>query len=617
MKFDKETIIILVTCLVLMLAWPSISSYMGWTASPETPAAEKQEKSATPAPQEKADAAKPAEAKPAEAKPAEAKPAEAKPAEAKPAEAKPAEAKPAATVSASGKELKAVDTDGKKAEKLSNPAEKPVTENKIENKDFIVTVGKNGAVTAISFKHEKYTRSDEKTPLEIAAKPDREAQTAIASYFIPDVEITVESVRREVNDSEVTTSRTLKIPQGRIRVAQTVTLKDGYIIKSKFTITNIGNEAVTVPEAIVSGGAMDAWHLLSGDEIRSMAYTMDYMTADGDFERVDGDDDEEDFFLKPTKVRWAGVANKYFSLLLKRDGNADYDLWQWRTFIDGNEKKPLIATGEKVPKMPLAPGESKNLEYEIYAGPKLTENLENFAAGAEQSLHLAWGPLNYLARFMMWILNLLYALCHNYGLSIILLTLLVRTAFYPITARGNESMKKMQKVQPKFKELREKYKDNPQLLNQKMTELYRQEGVNPFAGCLPILLQIPIFFALYAMLDNVIELRHVSFLWCKNLAAADTVCRIPFPFFENGLPLNPLVLVMTALMVVQQRMTPMSVDPVQKKMMMFMPVIMLLFLYNLPSGLTLYWTVSNIFSIVQLWLQQRRGRSQGEAAADK
>ena len=146
-----------------------------------------------------------------------------------------------------------------------------------------------------------------------------------------------------------------------------------------------------------------------------------------------------------------------------------------------------------------------------------------------------------------------------------------------------------------------------------MTELYRAEGINPFAGCLPILLQIPIFFALYAMLDNAIDLRHVSFLWCKNLAAADTIFTIPLFFRNWSIPVNPLVLAMTVLMVIQQRMTPMSMDPAQKKMMALMPVVMLFFLYDLPSGLTLYWTISNLFSILQLWLQKRRGQQTGSA----
>ena len=151
--------------------------------------------------------------------------------------------------------------------------------------------------------------------------------------------------------------------------------------------------------------------------------------------------------------------------------------------------------------------------------------------------------------------------------------------------------------------LREKYKDNPQLLNSKMMELYREEKVNPFGGCLPILLQIPVFFALYATLDGAVQLRQVSFLWAKDLAAADTVAKIPLYFYD--LPINPLVLMMTALMMIQQRMTPMAMDPMQKKMMLMMPVVMLIFLYDLPSGLTLYWTVSNFFSIIQLKLQQK------------
>ena len=132
-------------------------------------------------------------------------------------------------------------------------------------------------------------------------------------------------------------------------------------------------------------------------------------------------------------------------------------------------------------------------------------------------------------------------------------------------------------------------------------------------GCLPILLQIPVFFALYATLDGAVELRQVSFLWAKDLAAADTVLTIPLYFFN--LPINPLVLIMTGLMVVQQHMTPMSLDPMQKKMMLAMPIIMLLFLYDLPSGLTLYWSVSNFFSIIQMRLQRRHYNDQGATPA--
>ena len=179
-------------------------------------------------------------------------------------------------------------------------------------------------------------------------------------------------------------------------------------------------------------------------------------------------------------------------------------------------------------------------------------------------------------------------------------------------------MKKMQKLQPQIKELREKYKDNPQLLNSKTMELYQKEKVSPFGGCLPILLQIPVFFALYATLDNALELRQVPFWWSPDLATADTVWSHPLGFTFLGisnLKLNPLVIIMTALMVVQQRMTPSAMDPMQQKMMALMPVFMLIFLYDLPSGLTLYWTVSQIFSLLQAYLQRKSDKKKSAAAA--
>lgn len=561
MKFDKETIIILTTCMVLMLAWPSISEYMGWTPPRETP-------------QEKVEPA--------------------------PAAATPAVPQKAAVA--------IPQTAVPEIEKKSLPVNAPEKTLVIGNADLELLVsGNTGAVEQLTFK--KFLDNAKESEIKMRAG---DAAGALFRYFIPDVQVSSVPAGFTGNANSVSTTRTLSIAQGKFLLSQTLTLGENYTVNCRFTFLNPGKTPVIVPPAVISGGAMGPWHLLSGDKVRAIAHRMDYLTAKGSFDDIDADEDSEDFFLNPApKVRWAGVSNKYFCLLFK--SAEPFTLWQSRRFIDGDKKQPEIAAGARIPAMTLMPGVPQSMEFSIYAGPKETDNLTAFASGAEKVMHLAWGPLNYFARLLMWILNLLYDLCGSYGVSIIILTLLVRTIFYPITARGNESMKKMQKVQPMFKELREKYKDNPQLLNQKMTELYRKEGVNPFAGCLPILLQIPIFFALYAMLDNVVALRHVSFLWCKNLAAADTVCRIPLfvdlPLIGSSIPVNPLVLVMTALMVVQQRMTPMSMDPAQKKMMAMMPVIMLLFLYDLPSGLTLYWTVSNIFSIIQLWLQKRRGQA--------
>ena len=412
-----------------------------------------------------------------------------------------------------------------------------------------------------------------------------------------------------------TITRKINSPQGLLEVVQTFSLKEkGYEVNCSYNISAPqAKTEIVLTDLAIYGAEIAPWHIVSGDKQRAISHRIDYRTNYGENDDISADEDDDDFFFaRPPAVLWAAVSNKYFCSVFKQlDNRFGFQIWQDRRFI--TEKSPIIAVGAVLQPVKIAPGQSAKLDFALYDGPKDIDALGNFAEGGAGVMHLAWGPLNYLARLLLWILTTFHAMCKSWGVSIILLTILVRAVFYPITARGNESMKKMQSVQPKFKELREKYKDNPQLLNQKMTELYRAEGVNPFAGCLPILLQIPIFFALYAMLDNAIELRHVSFLWCKNLAAADTVLSIPVFINNWSIPVNPLVLAMTALMVIQQRMTPMSMDPAQKKMMAMMPIVMLFFLYDLPSGLTLYWTVSNLFSILQLWLQKRRGQKSGAA----
>ena len=160
-------------------------------------------------------------------------------------------------------------------------------------------------------------------------------------------------------------------------------------------------------------------------------------------------------------------------------------------------------------------------------------------------------------------------------------------------------MRRMTKLQPKLQELKEKYKDNPQMLNQKMMELYREEKVNPMGGCLPMLLQFPVFIALYSTLEAAVELRNVPFLWAKDLSQPDAIGPEIW-----GFSLHPLILISTGLMILQMKLTPQSGEPMQRKMMMFMPLIMLIFFYNFPSGLALYWTVNNILSILQMKYSQ-------------
>jgi YidC/Oxa1 family membrane protein insertase len=235
-----------------------------------------------------------------------------------------------------------------------------------------------------------------------------------------------------------------------------------------------------------------------------------------------------------------------------------------------------------------------------YNGPKIIAELAKFDEKAPEIMNLSYGgPMDWIAEKLLSFLIYLKGLCGSYGWSIIIITILVRLVFWPVTQKANSSMKRMQKLQPQMKEIREKYKGDSQVMNAKVMELYRQEKVNPLGGCLPILLQIPVFIALYSTLNGAVELRQVSFWWIQDLAKPDTVATI------FGLGINPLIIIMTALMVLQQRLTPAAMDPNQQKMMMFMPLIMLFMLYSLPAGLTLYWTVSQTFAIIQLLLQKR------------
>ena len=568
MKFDKETFIGIGLCLILMLAWPTISRKLGWEAPLE------EENSA----------------------PAEVTPA--------PAPAAPAAAAAAPAVVPSAKAA---------AEEIKNHADCTIGNGSLE---LTVAPG-SGAVREIKFLN--YLHNDREGNIAFAGN-------RLFALEIPGAILTGVS-EPVIKDESLQLARTISINSSKLQITQIISLKEKYIINCRYIITNLSSGTVNIAGAVIHGGAIAPWHTLSGDKIRTMSHRLDILTADGDHEDIAGDEDDDDYYdVQGEELLWASVSNKYFCSVLKRSDGKTFQLHlpsPRATVTDSSDKEyNIISAGAKIPAMVIAPGSSCELDFASLNGPKDGELLTAFIPEGNEVMHLAWGPLNYLARFLMWILNLLYALCGSYGVSIIILTLLVRSAFYPITARGNESMRKMQKVQPLFKELKEKYKDDPQLLNQKMTELYRKEGINPLAGCLPILLQIPIFFALYAMLDNAVALRHVSFLWCKNLAAADTVFSIPLGFTLpllniDAIPVNPLVLMMTLLMVIQQRMTPMAADPAQKKMMAMMPVVMLLFLYDLPSGLTLYWTISNLFSIIQLWLQKRRNRDRQGSDAGK
>lgn len=419
---------------------------------------------------------------------------------------------------------------------------------------------------------------------------------------------------KKIGNNKVVIKNNVELKNGSSIVMNRIyELNDNYTVN--YTVSLESNENTVLPVFTVGGGNLQPWSVLSGDKIRSDKLEITVFDNNENDETLECNVSDSKFFLSPALIaRWEALSNKFFTLILKSNDNftpvAD------RLKLEG-KKQYLVSIGAQYSNVKLDKNVGKVFNFQYYAGPKEPGLLKSFDPECNILIHLAWGPLNALAKGLLWSLIQLKNICGSYGWSIIILTVIVRLIFWPVTQKSNESMKKMQQLQPQIKELREKYKDNPQLLNSKTMELYQKEQVNPFGGCLPILLQIPVFFALYATLDNALELRQVPFWWSPDLAMADTVWSHPLGFSIFGisnLKLNPLVIIMTALMVVQQKITPSAMDPAQQKMMALMPVFMLIFLYDLPSGLTLYWTVSQIFSLLQVYLQRKFDKKKSAAA---
>jgi len=265
----------------------------------------------------------------------------------------------------------------------------------------------------------------------------------------------------------------------------------------------------------------------------------------------------------------------------------------------------LSAEGDLVNSLLLSPEEiipaagRLQYDYQVYFGPKKITTLREAGHDLERVVNFGW--FDKIARPALYLLNFFYGYVGNYGIAIILVTVLIKILFWPIAQKGLKSMKNMQKIQPKMAKLKEKYKDDSARLNQEMMNLYKTYKVNPLGGCLPMILQIPVFFALYKVLLQAIELRHAPFmLWITDLSAPDRLMvGVDIPYL-GGIPV--LTLLMGGSMFLQQRMTPSPADPTQAKIMMFLPVIFTFMFLNFASGLVLYWLVNNLLSIAQQYV---------------
>ncbi|OQW94405.1 MAG: hypothetical protein BWK77_09355 [Verrucomicrobia bacterium A1] len=247
--------------------------------------------------------------------------------------------------------------------------------------------------------------------------------------------------------------------------------------------------------------------------------------------------------------------------------------------------------------------------YELYVGPKKYDVLNRLDARRVDVMEFGWAGA--IGKILLAGLNLIHSLIPNYGLAILLLTIVIRILFWPLTHKSTESMKRMQEVAPLIKELQAKYKGDPKRQQQATMQLYKEKKINPLSGCLPILVQLPVLIALFVVLRGAIELRFSPFLWIADLSEPENLLAGMLPF---GLALNPLPLIMTAMQVWQTKLTPAAGDPAQQKMMLWMPVVMLYFFYGFPAGLVLYWTTNQALMIAQMLRQRMRTAAKAKGA---
>jgi YidC/Oxa1 family membrane protein insertase len=428
-------------------------------------------------------------------------------------------------------------------------------------------------------------------------------------------------------------------------LGQAETKPEVYTLDVSDTLTNSGAVDVTLPAYSLSVGRAQplydvgtGWHgqshaFSNQQYLGSGWYTSKFhLTTLAQFNPTSflwfptgpGKDQFTSAVVDPAPLKWIGVENQFFTVLLtppddhpiqqgafqcynERDANGYVT-----TKKDANgyilpESEADIEAAGQFPAISVPAGKSVTLAYNLYAGPKDFNRLD--ALGADQGALMNYDgvvPFSLLIVPMLTVLHFWYLIFHNYGYAIILLTLMIKAITWPLQSIANRSGKRMQALAPKLKELQAKYKEQPEKLQGETFGLYKEYGVNPFGGCLPALIQMPVFFSLYYMLQNAVELRGQSFFWVHDLTKPDTVFTLPFTFLGFHPELHPLPIMVTLLTMVMMRMTPQIGDPTQAKVAQMMPLVFLVIFYNFAAALSLYYVINNCVSIIQIYRNLRK-----------
>ena len=407
-------------------------------------------------------------------------------------------------------------------------------------------------------------------------------------------QFTAESDTYTLSDSQ----NSLKVPlrwtsPGGVNYVKTFTFyPDSYLIDVDFRVENRSGKPW---QGYQYGQFLSTEHVAESEGFLFLRALPSYQgaaiyTIDDKYDKIDYKDIRTESPVVKTDSGWVAMLQHYFVTAWLPQEGSPYRIYT--KALDGNG----VDTRYQVGYVTLSPTTIANdsvglLQSQIYIGPKEQDRLKDPAEGLILTVDYGW--LTPVSSPLFWILEKIHDFVKNWGFSIILLTLLVKIVFYPLSAASYKSMAKMKKLQPRLKTLKERYGDDKQKLNQEMMEIYKKEKINPLGGCLPILIQIPVFIALYWVLLESVELRQAPFvLWLTDLSSSD-------PYFV-------LPVLMGASMFAQQFLNPTPLDALQKNIMMSLPIVFTIFFLWFPSGLVLYWLVNNILSIAQQWYITRK-----------
>lgn len=474
----------------------------------------------------------------------------------------------------------------------TTPAQHVSAKAPSEEKEFIVETDKyiltfsniGGSIKNIRLKDYKKPHSDESLDL-VDIKDPKEYIFAISD---PSNSLALYSSAYEVQQSGNAVTYSLRIEN--VEVVKKYSLHNyKYIIELQLLVKNISGAAKAVGYELIGGAGITE---PNNQDKRFIEIAANIDGKISNFKKPNGKR-----VIMPGIVGWLALKSKYFSIILK-------PFIQTKALVYSDTKEGSLVVGIESDKFTIPPNYLVEHRYLLYAGPGKASTLKDIGQGFEETIN--YGVFGFISKILLSLMGFINGIVHNWGVSIILLSIILNVALFPLSLKSFKSMKKMQELHPQMEKLKTQYKDNPQKLNREIMELYKKYNINPFSGCLPLILQMPIFIALYNALIRSIDLKNAGFLWIKDLSLPDGV-KIPFslPLIRDSVNILPIFMIIA--MVIQQKISTKTMGGAvtaeqkqqQQMMLVLMPIMFGFIFYNMPSGLVLYWVVNTVLTIVE------------------